>query len=249
MKTIFCIFKKELRSIIGSPFYYVIGLLFATFLSINYIRSLAQFQTMSMQGAGLNIHSGLFIPHLNSIYLIFLVVIPLLTMRLFAEEKRNHTFDLLLTAPITSSQIVIGKFLASWLSVLILLAIGLLYPLMTASVASFDWGPMWGSYLGMFWLAGVNVSIGMFASTLTASSVVCAFLGFLLILALMLLGSGAGQMADPFWSSLLDQLSLVTHLQSFFQGLFEIKGFVFMISCILLFSFMAIRMVESSRWR
>ena len=249
MRTVFSIFKKELRSIIGSPFYYVIGLLFTLFLSLNYIRTLSQFQGMSLQGAGVNIHSGLFIPHLNSIYLIFLVIIPLLTMKLFAEEKRNRTFDLLLTAPITSTQIVIGKFLASWLSVLILLLIGMMYPLMTSLVASFDWGPMWGSYLGMFWLAGVNVSIGMFASTLTASSIVCAFLGFLLILGLMLLGSGAGKMADPFWSSLFDQLSLVTHLQSFFQGLFEVKAFVFMISCILLFSFMAIRMVESSRWR
>ena len=115
-----------------------------------------------------NIHDVLFIPHLNWVYMTFLVLIPLLAMKLIAEEKKERTMDLLLTAPIGSLEIVVGKFLACWAAVTSMILLAFLFPLITSGVSDFDWGPLWGSYVGMIFLAGFNVSLCLVASSLTS---------------------------------------------------------------------------------
>lgn len=253
MQVVWTIFLKELKSYFKSPLFYTLAFIYTTFLSVRFLPMLFTFASIPPGMAGFgrptNIHQAVFMPHINWVYLMMLFLTPLITMRLFAEEKRERTLDLLLTAPISSTHIVIGKFLAAWASLSFLLVLAFLYPLSTGIIAEFDHGVLWSSYLGMFLLLGINCALGMFASTLTSSSMLAAFLGVLFTLAFMLMGTGAGKITHPFWSALAEQLALVLHIQNFFSGTIEISGFVFMVSSIALFCFFSQRVVESSRWR
>ena len=249
----FLIFKKELKSYLFSPLFYFLAFIFTAFLSAKFLPTVFQFAQLSTlpvsMGGGANIHQSVFMVHLNLVYLVLLFLTPLITMRLVAEEKKEKTMDLLLTCPVSSWSITLGKFLAAWLSISLLLVLALLYPLCLSLVAQFDYGPLWGSYLGMFLMLGLNTSIGLFASSITGSPLMAAFLGVLMILGVMLSGSLAGSVNHPFWSALVEQLSLVLHIQDFFSGVLEVSGFVFMVSALLLFCFLTERVIESSRWR
>jgi ABC-2 type transport system permease protein len=155
----------------------------------------------------------------------------------------------LLTAPVSSTEIVIGKFLAAWTVVSLLLLLALLYPLSMGLITTFDYAPLFSSYIGMFLMLGVNCAIGMFASSLTSSSLISAFLGVLMTLAVMLAGSLSGSVTHPFWSALVEQLSMVLHIRDFFDGTLETSAFVFFLSTVGVFCFLTQRVVESSRWR
>lgn len=247
------IFQKELKSYLTSPLFYFLAFVFTAFLSAKFLPSVFQFAQLSSlpvsMGGGANIHQSVFMVHLNMVYLVLLFLTPLITMKLVAEERKEKTIDLLLTSPISSWSITLGKFLAAWASVSLLLFLALLYPLCLSLVANFDYGPLWGSYLGMFLMLGLNTSIGLFASSITASPLMAAFLGVIMTFGVMLSGSLAGSVNHPFWATLIEQLSLVLHIQDFFNGVLEVSGFVFMISALLLFCFLTERVIESSRWR
>lgn len=247
------IFRKELKIYFTSPLFYFLAFIFTAFLSARFLPSIFTFAQKSslplVMGGGGNIHMNVFMVHLNLVYLIMLFLTPLITMRLLSEEKREETMDLLMTAPISSIEIVVGKFLAAWTVISTLLLLALFYPLSVALVSSFDFGPIWGSYTGMVLMMGVNCAIGVFASSLTSSGVMAAFLGTLMILGVMLSGSLSGSISHPFWASLVEQLSMVLHIQDFFNGTVETSGIVFFISTICVFCFLTQRVVESSRWR
>jgi ABC-2 type transport system permease protein len=249
----FLIFKKELKAYFSSPLFYVLAFVLTLFLSARFLPSVYKFaETASLPeslGSSSNIHLNVFMVHLNLVYLLMLFLTPLLTMKLFSEEKKERTIDLLLTAPVTSAEIVIGKFLAVWSVVTLLLLLALLYPLSLGLISTFDYAPLWSSYIGMFLMLGVNCAIGVFASSLTASSLIAAFLGVLMILAVMLVGSVTGSIVHPFWSALMEQLSMVMHIRDFFDGTLETSGFIFFVSTLCLFCFLTQRVVESSRWR
>ncbi|MGH1469166.1 MAG: ABC transporter permease [Bdellovibrionales bacterium] len=247
------ILRKELQGYFTSPMFYLLAFVFTAFLSARFLPSIFTFAQKSSvpaaMGGGGNIHMSVFMVHLNLVYLVMLFLTPLITMKLFSEEKKEKTMDLLLTAPVSSTEIVLGKFLASWVVVSLLLLLALVYPLSIGLVASFDYGPLAGSYLGMFLMLGVNCAIGLFASSLTASGIMAAFLGVLMILGVMLAGSLSGSITHPFWSSLVEQLSMVLHIQDFFNGTIETSGVLFFVSTICIFCFLTQRVVESSRWR
>jgi ABC-2 type transport system permease protein len=124
-----------------------------------------------------------------------------------------------------------------------------LFPITTSLVSKFDWGPLLGSYLGMIFLAGFNVSICLFASSLTSSSVMSGFFGFLFILTIMIFGSTGVQATNPVVASIFEQLSLGLHLHDFFQGILNLKSFVFLISGISFFCFITHKMIENLRWK
>jgi len=250
---VYLIFKKELKSYFSSPLFYLLAFVMTLFLSARFLPSVYKFAEMASVpdtlGNGSNIHISVFMVHLNFVYLLMLFLTPLLTMKLFSEEKKERTLDLLLTAPLTSTQIVLGKFLSVWSVVSFLLFLAMLYPLSMAMISTFDYAPLWSSYLGMFLMLGVNCAIGVFASSLTSSSLLAAFMGVLMILAVMLAGSLSGSIVHPFWSALVEQLSMVLHIRDFFDGTLESSGFVFFVSTICLFCFLTQRVVESARWR
>lgn len=250
-KAVWIIFKKEMKGFYTSPWFLFIFAMFSLLLGVRYLITLDDFIQRSMMpmGNGPNIHDALFIPHLNWVYMTFLILIPLLAMRLISEEKKERTMDLLLTSPISSMDIVLGKFLAVWFILCSMIFLAFLFPLMTALVANFDWGPLLGSYLGMIFLAGFNVALCLFASSLTSSTVMSGFFGFLFILVMMVFGSSGVQSENMIVVAIFEQLSLGLHLRDFFLGTLNTKSFVFLISGIGLFCYTTYKMVENLRWK
>lgn len=251
MPAIFVIFKKEVNGFFTSPWFLFIYSFFSLLLGVRFLISLDEYIQRSMmpQGQPPNIHDALFIQHLNWVYMMFLVLIPLMAMRLISEERKEKTMDLLLTSPVTTLDIVLGKFFSAWFVTITMILLAFIFPLLVSTVSSFDWGPLLGSYIGMILLAGFNVALCLVASSLTSSSVVSGFLGFLFVLIAMIFGSSGMQVSNPILSSMFEQLSLGVHLHDFFQGILNTKSFVFLISGIGFLCFVSNTMIETLRWK
>lgn len=253
MRATLAIAWKDFRSLVSSPIFFVISGLFCCLLSFTYIRQIFDFAKRSMilanQGQGMNIHMSVFASHLSLVNLILLLAIPVFTMRALAEEKKMRTYDLLLTSPITATQISLGKFLAVFMSGTVLLLIAAAYPLGTALFADFSWGPLISSFIGLALLMGIYIAIGLFASSVTSSVILAAFLGMVLILSFWFIGQGAGFSDDPFVSAIFEHVSVGQQFVSFLRGTLKVTAIVYMLSAIALFVFLTQRVVESSRWR
>ena len=200
-----------------------------------------------MEGGGPNLQNTVFMAHISQTNLLFIFVLPALTMRLLAEEKRMRTYDLLLTSPVTASQIAMGKFLAGWGAAIVLAGISLIYPLATRFVAAYPMGPLLSAYAGVILVAGAYVSVGLFASSLTESIMLSVVLGLIFNILLWFVSQGAGE--GHVYTPVLEYMSIGQHFLSFIMGAVKLSSFVFLASLIAVFVFLTQRVVESSRWR
>lgn len=256
MKGAFVIAGKDLRGLFMSPLFYVVAgicTLAWTFLFLFSVREFAFQSTMQMMQAqgesGLNLHYTVFARHVSLVNLVMIFAVAALTMRLFTEEKRNRTYDLLLTAPVTATEIVLGKLIAGILTAWALLAVSLLYPLSLSFFASIDWGPLASAYLGLALLTAGYVAIGMFASSITQSAVLAVLMALVFNVMLWFLGAAAEATDDAVTRQIFEHLNVGSHFINFIKGSVSIAGMVFFLSVIALFSFLTQRVVESSRWR
>ncbi|HMN68539.1 MAG TPA: ABC transporter permease [Bdellovibrionales bacterium] len=155
MRSIWIIAAKDLKNILMSPLFYVIAGLCSLLWSYSFMRAVLSFAERArvyMQpgmDTGMNLQREVFLSHISMANLLFVFVVPALTMRLLAEEKRLRTYDLLLTSPVTATHIAVGKFLAGWGTVAVLTLISLAYPLATRGLAEFPMGPLFSAYLGL----------------------------------------------------------------------------------------------------
>ena len=253
MRAILTLAGKDLRNLLTSPLFYVIAGLCSMLWSSIFIRAFFTFagrsQAFAQSGmeGGANIHQQVFLPHINIINLLFVFVVPALTMRLLAEEKRLRTYDLLLTSPISATDIAVGKFLAGWGAVALLAGISFLYPLSTGLVASFPMGPLISSYVGVLLVSGAYVAVGLFASSLTESILLSVILGLVFNLLLWFIAQAAGEGSS--YASFFEYLSIGHHYVTLVLGAYKLNSLVFLLSLIGLFVFLTQRVVESSRWR
>ena len=255
MGAIFAIAGKDLRNLLRSPLFFVVSGLCSLLWTYSYIRVLLLFAERSRQYAqpgmdsGLNLQREVFVGHISQINLLFVFVVPALTMRLLAEEKRMRTYDLLLTSPITATQIAVGKFLAGLGTVTALTAISFLYPLATRVVAEFPMAPLLSAYLGVILVSGAYVAVGLFASSLTESVMLSVVLGLIFNIMFWFISQGAGTDNIPWLYAVLEYMSLGQHFLSFIMGAIKLTSLTFLLSVIGLFVFLTQRVVESSRWR
>lgn len=175
MNNILTIFRKELRSYFSSPVAYIV---LAVFLIIT-----GWFFTSNLFLGGVVTMRNVF----DIIPFIFLFFIPAITMRSFAEEKKTGTIELLLTKPITDLDIVIGKFLAALALTAVALLFTWIYVISLSFIGKLDFGAVTGAYIGLLLMAGVYISIGIFASSLTHNQVVAFIISFLIVFALFML--------------------------------------------------------------
>jgi ABC-2 type transport system permease protein len=256
MKNIMTIAIKEFRGYIsGSGFYFITGL-FTTLMSFIYFMILKSFmersnQMMAMMGKtdGANMHREIFVSHISTVNLILLFLIPFLTVRLLAEEKKLRTFDLLLTSPITATDIVLGKYFAVLAASWFLIFISFLYPAVTALFTHVQWGPLLAAYAGMMLLAAVYASIGLFASSLTDNMILAGFISIILSLGLWFLGSLQMVVEGPTATAIANHISVANHFGQMLQGSVQIVAIVFFLSLAFLNVFLTQRVVESARWR
>lgn len=199
--------------------------------------------------AGMNIQRGVFLAHISQINLLFIFFVPAFTMRLLAEEKKTRTFDLLLTSPLSATQIVLGKFLAGFGSVFVLILISFLYPLLTRAVAEFPFLPLLTAYLGALLVSSAYVAVGLFASSLTESVMLSVIMGLIFNVMLWFISQGSGGSTNPIVAAVMDYASFGQHFLGFILGVVKLKSLIYFFTLIGIFVFLTQRVVESSRWR
>lgn len=254
-RQMFLITYKDFRYLVFSPLFFIfLGISFV-FLSYSFPRELFRFAAtyaMPSYGQGFNqggnIHFNVFVSLISYLNLILLFVVPVLAMRLLAEEKRNHTFDLLMTSPISSLQMVLGKYFSLLMVLALFLLCSLPYPLSTVFLTDIPFGPLFSSYLGLFLLVAMYAATGLFASSLTSSLFLSAFIGMILNIALWFIAQGQ-DFSNPLMTNIMDYLSLSQHLTNFIKGSLVINSFAFFFSLIVFFLFLTFRLVEMARWR
>jgi ABC-2 type transport system permease protein len=255
MSSFWPIFKKELRSYFVSPIAYVVMVMFLAIAGYFFYSSFAffnfiGFQAMSnpMMARNLNITEGVLRPLYGNLGVILLFVMPLLTMRLFAEEKKQGTIELLLTYPVRDLAVVLAKFAACLAVYTLMLALTALYPVLLVIYAQPELGPILAGYVGLFLLGAAFIALGSLASSLTENQIVAAAISFGLLLIFWVIG-WSSQFASGDLGRLISRLSLLDRFDSFPKGVIDTKDVVYYLSFMVFCLFLTLRSLESHRWR
>jgi ABC-2 type transport system permease protein len=242
MRNVWTIAKREFNMYFASPVAYAIGFGVLLVLGIFFNLTLAQ---ASLGGS----------PDLSQVLSVFVTLMlflsPALTMRLVAEEQRTGTIELLLTAPLREWELVIGKWLAAFGFVTLLIAVTGLYALILSRITTpgLDLGALLAAYLGLLLLVGALLALGLFISTLFSNQIAAFFaiIGASLVLWII---DGPWQNATGPLAEFMRYLSLPAHIyDNFFSGVVDLNDIAYFLSVIILFLFLAARSVESRRWR
>jgi ABC-2 type transport system permease protein len=260
MRNAIAIAKKELNIYFATPIAYVMFTLFVVIGSYFFLRLLGSYEQASLMYmrinqpevlSRLNFQDAIFRNLFGNLGVILIFIVPFLTMRLVAEEKRQHTIELLYTTPVTPTQIVWGKYLAALGILVCALALTLTYPVLVQFVARDSNGVEWRSvmlgYLGLFLMGGAFMAIGLFISSLTESQVVAALITFVVLLMSWIIGWSAGE-SEGWVRDFVNYLASVSHLDSFSRGTLDLKDVVYFLSIIVLGLFATNRAVEAHRW-
>jgi ABC-2 type transport system permease protein len=254
MRNVLTIWRKEMRSYFVSPIAYLLLTMFALIFGFFFWNALGYFVLMGMESQmrgqmfPMNINEEVIRPLLSNASVIGLFFIPMITMRLFAEEKRTGTIELLATSPIRDLEIIIGK----WMAALTLYATMLLFTALNFAFlfkyGNPDWKPLAIGYLGLLLQAGGLLAIGTFISTLTKNQIIAGAATFGICLLLWVLEWVSGYETAS-WAKVLAYLSVITHFESFAKGVLEIKDAIFYLTVIFVGLFFTSRSLESLRWR
>ncbi len=241
MRNILAVCTKELYTYFVSPIAYFVCFVFTAISG--FLFSILLTSTSNIGGTGADVMQTLF----GNMAIILLFFTPVLTMKLFAEERKSGTLELLLTAPITDGQVVLGKFLASCTLVLIMLALTFLFPLLTRRFGYLDVGPLLSGYFGLLLISSFFLALGLLMSSMCKNQLVAALTSFGTLITLWVIGSLSAR-GGPI-GKFFGYLSLPEHYSDFGRGVILVKDVVYYISftCICLFA--TFKSIESSKWR
>jgi len=253
MSNVFAIAGKELRSYFASPIAYIVVGLFALVFGYFYIVMVNFFVMQSMQsamggGGAMNVNRDLIHYVLQNVAVVVLFLMPLITMRTYSEEKRTGTIELLLTSPVSDLQIIMGKFLGAMALYGLMLAVTLIHIALLFVYGRPEWKPIASGYLGLLLMGGCFVSVGLFFSSLTKNQIVAAVLTFVVLLLLWVI-DWMTNFASSGVASLLNYLSITSHLDDFAKGIVDTRHVVYYLSFITFGLFLTSRAVDSERWR
>jgi len=221
LKSIYIVSKREFKSLFFTPVAYIIMTLFLV------ITGWFFFSTFFLAGrADLR-------DFFNLLPLILTFTIPAITMRIFAEEYRSGSFEILATLPLEKWEIVIGKFLSAHLLSIIMIAPTVMYAFFVASVGDLDWGPVWGGYLGAFMLSGAFTAIGLFTSSLTRNQIV-AFIISVSICFFLSIIDNVLMLVPSFLVKFFQFLGTDYHFSSIAKGVIDSRDIVYFLSLIFL---------------
>jgi ABC-2 type transport system permease protein len=254
MRSLYAILKRELYVYFSSPIAYVVVTIFLLLSGYFFYSAFAYFsmisvQAMQMPGAGgINVTEMVLYPTFGNMSVIMLLMMPLLTMRLFAEEKKAGTLELMLSYPVRETELLFGKFIACMLIFLIMLALTWLYPFLMWLYAEPDIGPIVTGYLGLFLMGTAFMALGLMVSSITENQIVAAAISFGAILMFWLIG-WAEAFAGPSLGKVLSHISLLEHFENFSKGVIDTRDIIYYINFNILFLFITMRSLESKRWR
>jgi ABC-2 type transport system permease protein len=237
--------RKELRSYFGGPLWYLVAAAFLAYTGFYLHSDLVYFLTF---GFGMNIMENLWQLVFFDMRLVLILSIPLLTMRLLAEERHLGTLELLLTYPLSDQAVVAAKFLACLVAVGALLLATTTYPALVYVVQPFALEPIGAGYLGLLLLSATCIAYGLFVSSLTASQVLAGFLTVMPLFLLWLLSwNEAAVGADTV--TVLRALSLFDHFQSFSVGVIEVRDVFYFLALTAGCWWATLRVLEARQWR
>ena len=260
MKNCFAIIGREMRSYFVSPMGYIVIMFFLGICGyFNYLyiarfsQMYAQYQALSQAYRNpaimqqLNINQMIFQPLMGTINVILIFSIPFITMWLLAEERRSGTAELLFTSPLTTTQIVLGKFFSAFLFFLVMIGLTLTYPWILDHYGDPERGPFFSGYLGLLLIGGAYISIGLFISSLFRMPLLAGFVTFVVLLLLWLIGSLAERLEA--YKSIIEYFALATHFEDFPKGLLNATDITYFVSFIFVFLFLTKLSLDSLRWR
>jgi len=245
MRSFVALFRKELRSYFGSPLVYFVAAAFLAYTGYYFHSDLIFFVQF---GFGMNIMENFWQILLMDVRLVLIFAIPLLTMRLLAEERRLGTLEVLLTYPLRDGAIIAAKLGACLVVVGLLLAGTVVYAAWVYHVQPFPLGPLVAGYLGLVLFAGVCASYGLFVSSLTDSQVLAGFLTALPLLLLWLLSWNEAASAVE-TLPLVRAVSLFNHFQPFSVGIIEARDVFYFLFATAMFIWATLRVLEARHWR
>lgn len=259
MRNLVAIYQREVKSYFSSPIAYVVIGLFLILAGIFFYLIVSNFVQMCMRvdmmaqqyrmaPQKMNVNMMAIRPIMHNLSLFALFFLPLVTMKLYSDEKRTGTIELLMTSPITNLQTILGKFAAAGTLFLIMLSGTFVYILFIALYGNPEFGPIFTGYLGLFLLGLCYVSFGVFFSTLTDNQIIAAVSTFVFILVFWAIGWLAG-MVSPSVGQALSGFSLIEHFDDFAKGVLDTKHIIYYISFIFMGLFLSFVSIESTRWR
>ncbi|MDP2729510.1 MAG: ABC transporter permease [Dehalococcoidales bacterium] len=235
MRNIMVIASKEFKSYLASPMAYIVTAIFLLLTGVFFATSSATYLETSIRG------------FLGTSSIVLLLLSAVLTMRLMAEERKIGTIELLLTAPVRDSEIILGKFLGSLSILSVMIALTFYYPLLLMLFGDPDMGPIGSGYLGLFLLGSTCLAVGLFASSLTSNQIVSAVVAGGILFVLWFIGIAADYLPEAI-AKVIGFFSLSNYFPDFMRGIIDTRGIVYYLSITVLFIFLAIRSVENSRW-
>ncbi len=255
MKNIWAICKKEIKTYFTSPIAYVAITVFLVLIGFFFYSLIWWFNSQSLQMAQnpsyyqqLNINQMVYSPLFHNMSIILLLMVPLLTMRLFSEEKRRQTDELLFTSPISVNQIILGKYFASLFVLLVMLFLTGILSIFVFAYGNPELVPVLNGYLGLFLAGAAFISAGIFFSSLTENQIVSAILTFGTLLLFWIL-NWASYSAGGIWKSVLNYLSFFQHFDDMTRGILDTTDLVYYLSFIFLGLFLTHSVIQSRRWR
>ncbi len=230
------IIKRELSSYFNSAIGYIVLAVFYFFSGLFFYMYCLMSNTASM--------SYLFL----SMLMIVMLIVPVITMRSFSEERRQKTDQALLTAPVSLTEMVLGKFLGAFMLYCLCNAIYVLYAIILAFYTSPDWAVFLSTLLGMLLMGGALIAIDLFISALTESQIIAAVISIGVGLLIYMLDSLTNLISVEWVTRLLNNISFDAHFTNFINGIINLSSVVFFLSVIAIFLFLCVRVFEKRRW-
>jgi ABC-2 type transport system permease protein len=240
----YSIYKKELRLYFGSATAYVVMLIFQALSGIFFYTELVQFSLFL--GQDLNLGLWRFVFH--DVRWVLFLVIPLLTMRLFAEEKKLGTLELLWTYPVKDLSIILGKYFAAVTVLILMLILTLIYPVLILPFHTIDPGPIMANYLGLLLLGAAFLACGIFVSSLTDSQLIAGVVTYGLFFLFWMLTWNEAAFSETLGQILL-RLSLFDRFDDFARGVIDSKNIIYLFLFTVFFLFLTYCSLDSRRWK
>ena len=252
MRNILAIVQKELRASFASPIAYVIIGMFALVFGWFFVAILNIFVQQSMQmgsmGGPVNVNQMMIRYVFQNSLVVNLFVVPLITMRTYAEEKRSGTIELLMTSPLTDFQIITGKFIGALAIYACMLAVTLIHMAVLFIYGNPEWKPIVTAYVGMLLMGGCFLAVGLLFSSVTKNQIVAAMVTFSVLLLLWVI-DWIGSLGGPTVQKVIGYLSITGHFDDFAKGVLDTTHIVYYLSFITFGLFLTAKAVDSERWR
>lgn len=238
MKNIITITKKELASYFNSPIAYI-------FISVFLIST----SWLFFQGFFVNNQASMR-AYFDLLPWVFLFLAPALTMRLFAEEKKSGTIEILLTLPVSDWEVVLSKFLSAAIFSALALILSLTIPISIGAIGKLDWGPVIGGYLGAILMGAAFVAIGLFISSLTKNQIVAFLLGAAICFGIYIISASfVLNSVAPLFAKILSFIGLESHYFNIQKGIIDSRDIIYYGSVVFLFLWLSARSVEARKWK